>query len=62
MLRVKQSGIKYHFLSSWYDSTGDWTPVSRAIGEHSIHYANKGDKKEEKLTFTIWKISVSIFL
>ena len=36
MLSVKQGGIKYHFLSLWYDSTWDWTQVSRAIGEHSI--------------------------
>ena len=35
MLSVKQGGIKYHFLSLWYDSTWDWTEVSRAIGEHS---------------------------
>ena len=30
MLSVKQGGIKYHFLSLWYD--WDWTPVSQAIG------------------------------
>ena len=44
MLSVKQGGIKYHFLSLWYDST---------IGEHSNHYAtakfgiriNKGGEK-----------------
>ena len=35
MLRVKQGGIKYHFLSFWYDSAGDWTQVSRAKCEHS---------------------------
>ena len=35
MLSVKQGGIKYHFLSHRYDSTWDWTQVSRAIGEHS---------------------------
>ena len=35
MLSVKQGGIKYHFLSLWYDSTWDWNQVSRAIGEHS---------------------------
>ena len=35
MLSVKQGGIKYHFLSLWYDLTWDWTPVSQAIGEHS---------------------------
>ena len=35
MLCVKQGGIKYHFLSAWYDSTEDWTPVSRTIGEHA---------------------------
>ena len=40
MQSVKQGGIKYHFLSLWYDSTWDWTPVSRTIGEHSIHFAN----------------------
>ena len=26
MLSIKQGGIKYHFLSLWYDSTWDWTP------------------------------------
>ena len=36
MLSVKQGGIKYHFfLDLWYNSTWDWTPVSRTIGEHS---------------------------
>ena len=35
MLSVKQGGIKYHFLSLWYDSTWDWNQVSRATGEHS---------------------------
>ena len=35
MLSVKQGGIKYLFLSLWYDSTWDWTQVSWAIGEHS---------------------------
>ena len=35
MLSVKQGGIKYHFLSLWYDPTWDWTQVSRPIGEHS---------------------------
>ena len=37
MLTVKQGGIKYGFLSLWYDSTWDWTLVSRTIGEHSTH-------------------------
>ena len=37
MLSVKQGGIKYNFLSLWYDSTWDWTPVSRTIGKHSTH-------------------------
>ena len=36
MLNVKQGGIKYIFLSLWYDSTWDWTPVSWAIGELCI--------------------------
>ena len=39
MLSVKQGGIKYNFLSLWYDSAWDWTQVSRAIDEHSNHYA-----------------------
>ena len=26
MLSAKQGGIKYHFLSLWYDSTWDWIP------------------------------------
>ena len=41
MLSVKQGSIKYYFfLSLWYDSTWDWTPISQTIGEHSTHYAN----------------------
>ena len=40
MLSVKLGGIKYHFLSLWYDSTSDWTQVSRAIDEHSNRLAN----------------------
>ena len=35
MLSVKQGGIKYRFLSLWYDSTENWTPVSSTIGEHT---------------------------
>ena len=34
MLSVKQGGIKYHFLSLWYDSTWVWTQVSQTIGKH----------------------------
>ena len=41
MLSVKQVGIKYYFLSLWYDSIWDWTLVSRTIGEYSIHQANE---------------------
>ena len=37
MLSVKQGGIKYYFLSLWYDSTWDWIPVSQTIGKHSTH-------------------------
>ena len=46
MLSVKQVVIKYHFLRLWYDSTWDWTPLSRTIGEHSTHKAN------ESVTYT----------
>ena len=37
VLSVKESGFKHHFLSFWYDSNWDLTPVSRTIGEHSTH-------------------------
>ena len=40
MLSVKQRGIKYHFLSLWYDSTWDWTSISWTIGKPSTHLAN----------------------
>ena len=50
MLSVKQGDMKYHFLGLWYDSTGDWTLVSGAVGEYfttrSIrieHSASKND-------------------
>ena len=38
MLSVKQGGIKYHFLSLWYDLTWDWISVSWATGKCSNHY------------------------
>ena len=37
MLSVKQGSTKYHFygnINCWYDSTLEWTLVSRAISEH----------------------------
>ena len=40
MLSVKQGNTKYHLLSFWYDSTWDWTPVSRTIGEHFNYFPN----------------------
>ena len=40
VLSAKQGGIKYHFLSLWYESTWNWTSVSQTIGEHSTHLAN----------------------
>ena len=36
MLSVKQGSL-------WYDSTWEWTLVSRTIGEHSTHEANALD-------------------
>ena len=33
MLSVKQDGIKYHFLSFWYE-------LDQTIGEQSTHYTN----------------------
>ena len=40
MLCIKQGDIEYHFMSLWYNSIWDCTPVSRTIGEHSNHYTN----------------------
>ena len=40
MLSVKQGGIKYHFWVFRYDSTCDWTQVSRAIDECTDHQVN----------------------
>ena len=34
MQSIKQGGIKYYFFGFWYDSTWDWTPVSRSTGEN----------------------------
>ena len=64
-LNVKQGGIKYHFLSLWYDSIWMWTLVSRAIGEHSTHFPfpKKGDlglgKNYQDITLT--SISAKIY-
>ena len=41
ILRVKQGGVKYHFLSFRYDSTWDGIPVSRTTSEHSTHMCFK---------------------
>ena len=41
MLGVKQGSSKYHFFSFWYDPTWDLIPVSRTIGKHSNHHANR---------------------
>ena len=38
MLCVKQGGIKSQFF--WFDSTGDWIPVSLTIGEYPTHEGN----------------------
>ena len=40
LLSVKHGGIKYHFLSLWYDLTWDWTLVCQTIGKHSTHYTS----------------------
>ena len=37
VLSAKQNGIKYHFLSHWYDLIWDWTSVSWTISKHSTH-------------------------
>ena len=39
MLSVQEASSTI-FLSLWYDSTWDWAPISRTIGEHFNHHAN----------------------
>ena len=51
MLSVKQGDIKYHFFSLWYDSTWDWTPVSRAIGEQ-LYPMGQGAEKSYVLVIS----------
>ena len=51
LLSVKQGGIEYHFKNLWYDSTWDWTPVSRAIGKHTNHHVADLNSTE------VWTIS-----
>ena len=41
LLSVKQGGIKYHFLSLWYDSAWDWLPVSRTIDDIKLFTKNE---------------------
>ena len=53
MVSVKHGGIKYHFLSLWYDTTWDWTQVSVASGEHSNHYANVRKKICQIMDFAV---------
>ena len=56
-----QGGIKYHFLSLWYNSTWNWTHVSRAIGEHSNHYANVQLVEINKLSIILKKLYSSLY-
>ena len=49
MPSVKPGGIKYHFLSLWYDSTWYWTPVPRIISEHSTHKGNGSEWRKNCL-------------
>ena len=51
MLSVKQGGIKYYGLSLSYDSTWDWTQLSKAIGEHYSIYRKNNSKNENLLYF-----------
>ena len=53
VLSTKQGKIKYHFLSLWYDTTWDWTQVSRTIGEHLNHY----NEVNLLLVFSVWLFS-----
>ena len=58
MLSVKQGGIKYHFLSLWYNLTKDWTQVSRTTGEN--HATGCINKLNQYLLMGISSISSTI--
>ena len=51
MLSVKLGDIKDHFLSLWYNSTWDWTLISRTINEHFTHYKLKKILKRIRYSF-----------
>ena len=58
MLSIKQGGIKYDFLSLWYDPMWDWTPVSRTIGEHSYNsMALQNNIYPLKFTLILFKLT-----
>ena len=66
MLSVKQGGIKYHFLSFWYDSTWDWTTVSWTNAKKKSCFlrvffflAHSHIKYESFLNRSIWLINGS---
>ena len=59
LLSVKQGGIKYHFKSLWYNTTWDWTQVSRTIGEHAAHKANEPVEGEQIWSIFIWETTWS---
>ena len=40
MPSINQGGIKYHFLSLWYDLTWNWTPVPWVIDKHFTYLSN----------------------
>ena len=58
MLSVKQGGIKYYFLNLLYDSTCDWTSVSRTVGEH---WAIQWKEKRPSLHFGVVAIEKGAF-
>ena len=70
-MSVKQGDIKYHFLSLWYDSTWNWTPVSRTIGEikkksicliKNPNLLYKSDRLSRIITLSMWMTSFFFFL
>ena len=49
-LRCREDGIKYHFLSLWYDLTWDWTPVSWTMANRLVIPALSELKKVARKT------------
>ena len=61
MLSAKEGGVKYHFLSLWYDSTWDRTPLSQNRTLYSLDYNGPGLFMSTKIYLSVY-LSMNIFI